>query len=46
MSRPTQFGRIHPPDQPWLAKRPPEPILEPDLPVIALTGTVDLAGRV
>jgi predicted TIM-barrel fold metal-dependent hydrolase len=32
--RPTQFGRIHPPDEAWLAKRPPEPILEPDLPVI------------
>jgi len=26
--RPTQFGRIHAPDEAWLAKRPPEPILE------------------
>jgi alkanesulfonate monooxygenase SsuD/methylene tetrahydromethanopterin reductase-like flavin-dependent oxidoreductase (luciferase family) len=32
--RPTQFGRIHAPDETWLAKRPPEPILEPDLPII------------
>jgi L-fuconolactonase len=33
-TRPTQFGRIHAPDEEWLAKRPPEPILEPDLPII------------
>ena len=32
--RPTQFGRIHPPDEAWLAQNPPEPILEPDLPII------------
>lgn len=32
--RPTQFGRIHPPDEAWLARNPPEPILEPDLPII------------
>ena len=32
--RPTQFGRIHAPDEAWLTKRPPEPILEPDLPII------------
>ena len=32
--RPTQFGRIHPPDERWLAQQPPEPILEPDLPII------------
>jgi predicted TIM-barrel fold metal-dependent hydrolase len=32
--RPTQFGRIHPPDEAWLAKGPSEPILEPDLPII------------
>ena len=32
--RPTQFGRIHPPDEAWLAKRPPEAIIEPDLPII------------
>ena len=30
----TQFGRIHAPDEAWLAQRPPEPILEPDLPII------------
>ena len=33
-TRPTQFGRIHAPDDEWLAKQPPEPILEPDLPII------------
>jgi L-fuconolactonase len=33
-ARPTQFGRIHPPDEAWLAKSPPEPILEPDLPIV------------
>jgi hypothetical protein len=32
--RPTQFGRIHPPDEAWLAQGPPEPILEPELPII------------
>ena len=32
--RPTQFGRIHPPDEAWLAGNAPEPILEPDLPII------------
>jgi len=31
---PTQYGRIHPPDEAWLAKAPPEPILEPELPII------------
>ena len=31
---PTQFGRIFPPDETWLAKAPAEPILEPDLPII------------
>src|ERR671914_854062 len=30
----THFGRIYPPDEAWLAKQPPEPILDPDLPVI------------
>jgi L-fuconolactonase len=34
MTRPTQFGRISAPDETWLAKQPPEPILEPDLPII------------
>jgi L-fuconolactonase len=33
-TRPTQFGRIHPPDEAWLARRPPEPILDPALPII------------
>jgi predicted TIM-barrel fold metal-dependent hydrolase len=32
--RPTQFGRIHAPDEAWLAGNPPEPILEPELPII------------
>jgi L-fuconolactonase len=32
--RPTQFGRIHPPDEAWLARQLPEPILEPDVPII------------
>jgi L-fuconolactonase len=31
----TQFGRsIQAPSEAWLAKQPPEPILEPDLPII------------
>src|SRR5919108_1358654 len=30
----THFGRIYPPDEAWLAKQPPEPILDPDLPII------------
>src|SRR6267154_2786421 len=31
----TQFGRsIQAPNEAWLAKQPPEPILEPDLPII------------
>ena len=29
-----QFGRIYPPDEPWLATAAPEPILEPDLPIV------------
>lgn len=29
-----QFGRIYPPDEAWLTKQPPEPILDPDIPVI------------
>src|SRR5207237_8707945 len=31
---PTRYGRIRPPDEAWLAKAPPEPILEPELPII------------
>jgi predicted TIM-barrel fold metal-dependent hydrolase len=34
MARPTQFGRISAPDEAWLATRPPEPILEPGLPIV------------
>ncbi len=30
----TRFGRITPPNDAWLAKAPPEPVLEPDLPII------------
>jgi predicted TIM-barrel fold metal-dependent hydrolase len=33
-ARPTQFGRIHAPDEAWLSTRPAEAILDPDLPVI------------
>jgi predicted TIM-barrel fold metal-dependent hydrolase len=29
-----QFGRIYPPDEAWLAKAAPEPILEPELPIV------------
>ena len=32
--QPTRFGRIYPPDEAWLARQPPEPILDPDLPII------------
>lgn len=32
--RPNQFGRIFAPDEAWLAHRPPEPILDADLPII------------
>src|SRR5215831_2386586 len=32
--RPSQFGRIYAPDDAWLAIQPPEPILEPELPII------------
>jgi predicted TIM-barrel fold metal-dependent hydrolase len=31
---PTLYGRIFPPNPAWLAQRPPEPILEPALPII------------
>ena len=33
-ARPEQFGRIHAPDEAWLARAPAEPILEPELPII------------
>src|SRR5215813_2145548 len=32
--QPTRFGQISPPDEAWLAGQPPEPILEPDLPIL------------
>jgi predicted TIM-barrel fold metal-dependent hydrolase len=31
---PTRYGRIHPPDEAWLARATPEPILEPELPIV------------
>jgi predicted TIM-barrel fold metal-dependent hydrolase len=31
---PTRYGRIFPPNAAWLAQRPPEPALEPDLPIV------------
>jgi predicted TIM-barrel fold metal-dependent hydrolase len=34
MRTPARFGRITAPDEAWLAARPPEPILEPELPII------------
>jgi L-fuconolactonase len=33
-SQPRQFGRIYKPDEAWLARAAPEPILEPDLPIV------------
>ncbi len=32
--QPTRFGRITPPDAAWLAKAPPEPVLDPDIPIV------------
>jgi L-fuconolactonase len=32
--QPTRFGRIHRPDDAWLARQPPEPILDPNQPII------------
>ena len=32
--KPVQFGRIFKPDPAWLAKAAPEPIIDPDLPVV------------
>ena len=32
--QPARFGRIHRPDDAWLAKAPAEPILDPELPII------------
>lgn len=32
--QPTAFGRSRRPDEVWLAKLPPEPVLEPDIPIV------------
>lgn len=32
--RPTEFGRIYPPDPDWLGKAPAEDVLFPDLPIV------------
>jgi predicted TIM-barrel fold metal-dependent hydrolase len=32
--QPTRYGRIFPPDAAWLARRPAEPALEPELPIV------------
>ncbi len=32
--QPTAFGRSRRPDEAWLAKLPPEPVLEPDIPIV------------
>src|ERR1700730_5987193 len=29
-----QFGRIYTPDERWLGPAPPEPVLDPDLPIV------------
>jgi L-fuconolactonase len=34
VSSPTRYGRIRPPDDAWLAKAPPEPVLEAELPIV------------
>jgi hypothetical protein len=34
MSSPARFGRITPPDEAWLARLPPEPVIDPELPII------------
>jgi L-fuconolactonase len=34
IEQPTRYGRIFPPNAAWLAQRPAEPALEPDLPII------------
>jgi hypothetical protein len=33
-SHPTSYGRIFPANAAWLSQRPPEPALEPDLPIV------------
>ncbi|PXX69342.1 putative TIM-barrel fold metal-dependent hydrolase [Nocardia tenerifensis] len=33
-TRPTEFGRVFPPDESWLARQPKEEILRPELPII------------
>jgi L-fuconolactonase len=32
--QPTRYGRIFPPDAAWLGRRPAEPALEPELPIV------------
>ena len=40
-----EFGRIYPPNIDWLAKQAPEPILEPELPIVdAHYHFIDLPG--
>ena len=34
MNAPTAFGRVLPLNKAWLAKLPPEEVIEPDLPII------------
>ena len=34
IAQPTRYGRIFPPDAAWLGRRPAEPALEPDLPIV------------
>ncbi|MSP04869.1 MAG: amidohydrolase [Acetobacteraceae bacterium] len=34
MTTPTPYGRIFPPNKAWLAKLPPEEVLDPDLPIV------------
>jgi predicted TIM-barrel fold metal-dependent hydrolase len=33
-AQPTRYGRINAPSEAWLAKAPPEPILEPERPIV------------
>src|SRR5262245_38390740 len=32
--RPAEYGRIYPADEEWLARRAPEPVIDPELPVV------------
>jgi len=33
-AQPTKFGKVYLPDEAWLARADPEPVLEPDLPIV------------